>query len=100
MGVTRVFTTAYQPRTNTVCERSHATVNSMLAKCVDDDHRDWDERLPQVAFCYNASTHESTQFSPFFLMHGMEPRWDMNLHLEDEVRTPYSPNTYADLFIH
>ena len=73
MGVTRAFTTAYQPRTNAMCERCHATINSMLAKCVDDNHRDWDERLPQVAFCYNASTHESTQFSPFFLMHSMEP---------------------------
>ena len=36
MGVARCFTTSYQPRTNAVCERSHATVNSMLAKCVSD----------------------------------------------------------------
>ena len=85
---------------NAVCERSHATANSMLAKCVADNHWDWDKRLPQVAFCYNASTHESTQFSPFFLMHGMEPRWDVDLCLEDEVRTPYTPNAYADLLIH
>ena len=40
MGVTRAFTTSYQPRTNAVCERSHATVNSMLAKCIDDNHQD------------------------------------------------------------
>ena len=77
MGVARCFTTSYQPCTNAVCERSHATVNSMLAKCVDKNHRDWDEWLPQIAFflCYNASVHESTQYSPFFLMHGTEPRW-------------------------
>ena len=40
MGLARCFTTSYQPRTNAVCECSHATVNSMLAKCVADNHRD------------------------------------------------------------
>ena len=40
MGIARCFTTSYQPRTNAVCERSHATVNSMLAKCDSDNHRD------------------------------------------------------------
>ena len=30
----------------------------------------------------------------------MKLRWDMDLHLEDEVRTPYSPNAYVDLLIH
>ena len=29
----------------------------------------------------------------------MEPRWDVDLRLEDEARTPYSPNAYADLLI-
>ena len=38
MGLARCFTTSYQPRTNAVCERSHATVNSMLAQCVSDNH--------------------------------------------------------------
>ena len=75
MGVARCFTTSYQPCTNAACERSHAAVNFMLAKCVNDNHRDWDEWLPQVAFCYNASVHESTEYTPFFLMHGTELRW-------------------------
>ena len=98
MGVMRCFTTSYQPRTNAVCERSHATVNSMLAKCVDKNHRDWDERLPQVAFFYNASVHESTQFTPYFLMHGAEPRWDVDFKLGTNT-TQYSTNEYADLLL-
>src|SRR6266496_2274890 len=36
MGVARSLTTAYEARTNGVCERSHATVNSMLSKCVSE----------------------------------------------------------------
>ena len=48
MGIARCYTTAYQPRTNAVCEKSHATVNAMLAKCVSDNQRDWDEGLGRV----------------------------------------------------
>src|SRR2546425_805570 len=39
-GVSRAFTTAYQPRTNAVCERSHGTVNAMMSKCVAHNHKD------------------------------------------------------------
>jgi len=99
MGVARCFTTAYQARTNAVCERSHATVNSMLSKCVADNQKDWSDHLSNVAFCYNASTHETTKYSPFFLLHGFEPRWDIDLQLGIEPRGPYSVNDYADLLL-
>jgi len=99
MGVARCFTTAYQARTNAVCERSHATVNSMLSKCVSSNQRDWNEHLINIAFCYNASVHESTKYTPFFLMHGMEPRWDINLQLGVRSREQYSTNDYADMLI-
>ena len=95
MGIARCFTTSYQPRTNAVCERSHATVNSMLAKCVSDNHRDWDEHLPQVAFCYNGSVHESTKYTPYFLMHGSKPRWDVDIQLGKQGAEPKSVNEYA-----
>ena len=78
---------------------SHATVNSMLAKCINKNHRDWDEQLPQVAFCYNSSTHESMQYSPFFLLHGSEPRWDMDFKLGNEEKGNYSTNDCADLLL-
>ena len=71
----------------------------MLAKYVADNHRDWDEWLPQVAFCYNASVHESTQFTPFFLVYGSEPRWDVDLCLNSDDRPTYSTNEYADLLL-
>jgi len=73
MGMSRSFTTAYHARCNAVCERSQATVNPMLAKCIDTNQRNWTDHLQQVAFCFNASTQESTKYSPFFFMHGTEP---------------------------
>jgi len=98
MGISRSFTTAYHARCNAVCERSHATVNSMLAKCIDTNQRNWTDHLQQVAFC-NASTQESTKYSPFFLMHGTELRWNIDFQMGKNERIAYSVNDYADLLI-
>jgi len=81
MGVSRSFTTAYHARCNAVCECSHAPVNSMLAKCINTNQRDWTNHLQQVAYCFNASTQESKKYSLFFLMHGTEPRWNIDFQL-------------------
>ena len=74
LAVDKIRTTAYQPSTNGGIERFHGTMHAMLAKWVAANHRDWDEKLPAVAFAYRASEHESTGFTPFYLMHGREAR--------------------------
>src|SRR5258708_18545566 len=68
----------------------------MLAKVTAKNQKDWDEHLPHVAFFYNASTCESTQYTPHFLMFGNEPRWDVDLKLGSGQRGEYSVNDYAD----
>jgi len=54
MGVFCRFTTAYPARCNAVCERSHATVNLMLAKFIDTQKK-IGLIIGQVAFCFDAS---------------------------------------------
>jgi len=71
----------------------------MLAKCIDTNQRNWTDHLQQVAFCFNASTQESTKYSPFFLMHGTEPRWNIDFQMGESEPVAYSVNDYADLLI-
>ena len=66
LGIEKLRTTAYKPSTNGALERFHRTLNSMLAKVVDDNHRDWDDRLQAVMAAYRASPHDSTGFTPNF----------------------------------
>jgi hypothetical protein len=99
IGVARCYTTAYQARTNGVCERNHATINSMLAKCISSNQRDWDSHLQSVAFFYNASTHEATQFTPFFLVFGTQPRWDIDFQLGCATKEKYSANDFANVLV-
>jgi hypothetical protein len=70
----KIRVTAYIPSTNGNIERSHATLNSMLAKLISENQRIWGDKLAAVAFAYRNSLKESTGFSPYYLMFGREAR--------------------------
>jgi len=56
-------------------------------------HRDWDEKLPAVAFAYRSTVHESTGFTPYFLMHGREARVPADLVYGEPEISPYNSDT-------
>jgi len=72
-GIEKLRTTPYKPSTNQV-ERFHRTMNSVLAKTVDENQRDWDVRLPFVMAAFRATRHDTTGYSPKFLALGRYAR--------------------------
>ena len=81
LGVHSIRTTPYQPSTNGAVERCHRTLNSMIGKCVEDHQRDWSYYLPYLALAYNNTPHKSTGLSPFYIYHGRDPLWRIDLIL-------------------
>ena len=72
LGIKKVNSTAYHPRTDGMVERFNRTLQDMLAKVSEKDPRNWDKKLPQVLFAYRTSPHESTKETPFKLLYGRE----------------------------
>ena len=72
-------TTPYHPQGNGMVERFNQTLKNMVAKTSKDNGKDWDLKLGPLTLAYNASVHDSTGFSPFFLMHGREPRLPLDV---------------------
>lgn len=66
-------TTAYHPQTNGLVERINRTLADMLAMYISADHRNWDSVLPFITFAYNSSRHDTTGFSPYYLLFSREP---------------------------
>ena len=64
----------YHPETNGQAERFNRVLADSLALFVKKNQKDWDRYIPYVQFAYNTARSDSTQFSPFYLMHGREPR--------------------------
>ena len=88
LEIDKVRSSPYQPSTNGIVERFHRTLNSMLAKVISENQRDWDEHIDAVMMAYRSSCHESTGFTPNYIVFGRENRAPIDvavLSTEDNV---------------
>ena len=81
LGIDHARTSAYKPSTNGQIERFHLTLNAILGKVVSENQRDWDTHVPYAVAAYRATIHESTGYSPNYLMFGHEVRAPIDLVL-------------------
>ena len=70
LEIDKTRTTAFHPQSNSVIERMNRTLLHMLAKCIDEDQTNWSVKLPYVLMAYRLFVHESTGFTPHYLVFG------------------------------
>ena len=56
-------TTPFHPQSDSASERSIRTVNSILAKVVAEDQRNWDLYVSSTCFAYNTAVHSTTGYT-------------------------------------
>jgi len=88
LGINKHRTTPYFPACHGRIESWHRSMNALLGKTVQVHQRDWPQRLPCVVSAYNGSVHESTGFTPNFLMHGRELNAAVDLVLGNPPGSP------------
>ena len=72
--VRHLNTTAYHPQCNGLTEAFNKVLAVMLTMYVNDNHKDWDVYLPFVTSVYNTSKQATTNYTPFYMLHGRECR--------------------------
>lgn len=70
--------TPYHPQTNGLVDRTNRTLANMLSMYVDSAHKNWDSILPSVTYAFNTARHETTGYSPFFLLYARPPRYTLD----------------------
>jgi len=87
MGVARISTTPYNPRSDGFVENHNKTLKDQLFHYVDTlKQDDWDSYLPTVQLMYNTTVSLSTGYTPMLLMTGREARMPGLNHLASEER--------------
>ncbi|CAF2891386.1 unnamed protein product, partial [Rotaria sp. Silwood2] len=84
-----IKSTPYHPQTNGTIERFNLTLERQVAKLTDQCINDWDSHLKSITFAYNTGRHDATQFSPYQLQFGRDPKL-----------LPEQPSTYYEFFKH
>jgi hypothetical protein len=85
MGINRVSTTPYMPRSDGFVENHNKTLKDQLYHFVDTlKQDDWDIYLPTVQLMYNTTVSTATGYTPMLLMTGREARMPSFNHLKTE----------------
>ena len=70
--IDRRLSSPYHPQTNGLVERFNQTLGRALRNMVDQHPERWDQHIATILMGYRASMQASTEYSPFFLLHGRE----------------------------
>ena len=81
LGIKKSHTTPYHPQGDGMTERFNKTLISML-KTLDPIQKPcWKEHVTALIHAYSCTKHKSTQYSPFYLMFGRQPRLPIDVFL-------------------
>lgn len=75
-GILHGLTSTRRPQANGQCERVNSVVTSMLRTQVEKPE-EWSDLLPMVQRQINNSESKTTRRTPFELLHGYRPRYDL-----------------------
>ena len=97
-GIKKTKTTPYHPMGNGMVERFNKTLLNMLGTLEEGQKADWKAHVSTMTHAYNAAVHDSTGFSPFFLMFGRHPRLavDAFLGIPQDAEAAKNHQDYVD----
>ena len=90
-GIQKSRTTPYHPMGNGMVERFNQTLLNMLGTLEEHQKQDWKSFVAPLVHAYNATRHDSTGFSPYFLMFGRHPRLAIDAYLG--LSSPEEPSS-------
>jgi len=80
-GIRHIRISAYNSRANGIVERQHRTIRDTIIKACEGDLSRWTTVATFAFWADRATTRKSTGFSPYYMVHGVEPILPFDLTL-------------------
>ena len=79
LNIKKLRTSPNHPKTNSAVECVHQTLEQMITKLDNKQHRKWPEHLGSITHAYNSTRSQITGYSLYFLMMGRRPWLPMQI---------------------
>ena len=96
-GVEKSWTTPYHGIGNGMAESFNQTLLNMLGTLENHQKEDWKSFVAPLVHAYNATKHDSTGYSPYFLMFGRHPRLAIDAYLG--LNSPEESISYREHYV-
>ena len=78
-GINHIRISGYNSRANGPVERRHYDVREAISKACEGNLELWTERIFHVFWAERVSIQKSTGYSPYYLVHGVEPLFPFDI---------------------
>ena len=93
MGMQKIKTSPYHPKTNGQCERFNSTLINMLGMFPPENKSEWKNHIGMLVNAYNYTRNSATGFSPNYLMYRRQPHLPVGVTLGLAPQTTTAPDT-------